>query len=308
MAIATTRTSPSISVLELPSGSSSPLSTSTPAHSPQFWSKSLAWLVGPGTSGQLWFRNTKGSRPLTDGIMVSHPTIAAGAKRVAVQINAVDPQGRVMGSDVATLDLNPGSVATLRGLLDGWAGKYLTVTSQASLPAISPDGQRVAFISQEASGPQLVVQEVAGGKKVAAPLGDEVRELVWIAPANALLALVRRADVTELLRIDPANPGAAPVVIATRKGSPSLLGFAAEGTGRRLVVATANVAPAAVKAETTGDLWLYDGAGGVVAQLVSDGSAAQPALTENGGAVAYLRAEAAGRSVWQIALPPLPAK
>ncbi len=71
--------------------------------------------------------------------------------------------------------------------------RQVTFTGTEGTPAVSPDGRRIAYVSNQASGKRLVVQELAGGPPLEIFAAPEIGHLRWSPDGTELLVWTRGA-------------------------------------------------------------------------------------------------------------------
>jgi len=82
--------------------------------------------------------------------------------------------------------------------------RQLTFTGEAITPALSPDGNRIAYVSIESPHRKVVVQDVAGGQPAEVFSAPEVGALRW-SPDSSELMFWARGDGTDGLFIAPSS-------------------------------------------------------------------------------------------------------
>ena len=73
------------------------------------------------------------------------------------------------------------------------AHKQVTFTGKEGAPTLSPDGRRIAYVSQEKPEKHLMVQELAGGQPLAVFSAPEVGHLRWSPDGSELIVWARGA-------------------------------------------------------------------------------------------------------------------
>ena len=116
-----------------------------------------------------------------------------------------------------------GAVVAVAGLYVAFAGsdlafpqsgaagpvhRQLTFTGKEITPALSPDGTRIAFVSKEAPDRKLVVQDVAGARRVEIFAAPEIGALRW-SPDGSELMFWARGGGSAAQYIAPAAGGSA---------------------------------------------------------------------------------------------------
>ena len=86
--------------------------------------------------------------------------------------------------------------------------QQLTFTGKEMIPAVSPDGGRVAFVSNESPHRKLVVRDISGGRQVEIFSAPEIGAIRW-SPDSSELTFFARGDGTATQYIAPAAGGTA---------------------------------------------------------------------------------------------------
>lgn len=84
--------------------------------------------------------------------------------------------------------------------------RQVTFTGKEGAPTLSPDGRRIAYVSDETSGKKLVVQELAGGQPLTIFSAPEVGHLRW-SPDGSHLLIWTRGSVPNGVYIVPQLGG-----------------------------------------------------------------------------------------------------
>jgi Tol biopolymer transport system component/DNA-binding winged helix-turn-helix (wHTH) protein len=86
--------------------------------------------------------------------------------------------------------------------------RQLTFTGREITPALSPDGSRIAYVSRESPRRKVMVQELAGGRRVEVFSAPEAGALRW-SPDGSELMFWARGDGISAQYIAPVSGGAA---------------------------------------------------------------------------------------------------
>lgn len=142
--------------------------------------------------------------PRADVVPPPHWRLEAVAATERPRELAIGPDGRTAAmvwdrdtSDVWTIDATTGATSRLT------TGRALVAYWEDTLPSVSPDGQRVAYVEDG----RIRIVPIAGGPPVDVLDGDEP---VW-TPDGLLLASVERDRSSVLVQLDPDDPWPVPV-------------------------------------------------------------------------------------------------
>ena len=69
----------------------------------------------------------------------------------------------------------------------------VTFTGKGRAPTVSPDGRRIAYVSDETPEQKLMVQELEGGRPIAVFSAPEIGHLRWSPDGRELLIFTRGA-------------------------------------------------------------------------------------------------------------------
>jgi Tol biopolymer transport system component len=86
--------------------------------------------------------------------------------------------------------------------------QQLTFTGKETIPAVSPDGGRVAFVSNESPHRKLVVRDITSGRQVEIFSAPEIGAIRW-SPDGSELTFFARGNGTATQYIAPAGGGTA---------------------------------------------------------------------------------------------------
>ncbi len=92
--------------------------------------------------------------------------------------------------------------------------KQVTFTGKESAPALSPDGKRIAYVSNDAPEKKVLVQELAGGSALAILTAPEAGHLRWSPDGSELLVWARGARYNGVYVIP--QMGGTPRLVAPR--------------------------------------------------------------------------------------------
>jgi hypothetical protein len=116
---------------------------------------------------------------------------------------AAHPSWLPDGSGVVVADTAPGGL--LRRVLASGAAATIPGTSDARRPAVSPRGDRIAFLTRSGAHQQLRVVPLAGAAKATTLLAGDLRHVSW-APDGSAIVLTRGATGgSEVVTIDPVT-------------------------------------------------------------------------------------------------------
>jgi hypothetical protein len=291
-----------IILLDRRTGSQTTLTADGQNQRPAYWGNGLAWIHGPSEMGDLVLKNPQGTKVVTEYMAISLAAASDAGQRACVQLNMVDGRDRVIGSDIAMLDIATGERVRVRGLLDSVGGRYLTSTMRATLPLLSPDFHKVAYMSEDPTPvgrvSKLHILDLRSGVDRNFKMPGRLIQYVWNRGTDRLVCLWNTGTATELVYLVPDLLDKPHLLL--RRTTDSLTGFAMNASGTTLVVTLAAVPPRVARSTTPGNLWLADASGSLRRKLTQDGRNLRPRLDAAGKRLIYCKRERVGlEAVWE---------
>ncbi len=244
------------------------------------------------------------ARDLAFALQALSGTTAAGGStpKAAVTLPAAPARPRVVpiGAAVGALALMAAAFVAGRLLAGGSAGAPASISFQQltddsgveSEPAISSDGQSVAFTSARRGSPDIFVQRI-GGRNPILVAGDAT--LAEGAPAFS-------PDGASIAFHEASANGGIFITGATGESTRRVTDFgfhpAWSPDGQRLVFCTEAISVPQSRG-TTSVLWIVDAKGGTPVKL-SDGDGVQPSWSPSGQQIAYWAVDTGQRDIFTM--------
>ena len=188
----------------------------------------------------------KGYRFLAHVTQVDSPNVAArpiwsrSAWRISAAVLLIT--GALTG--MARLDREARQVETTSSTPPAPAHRQVTFTGVGRAPTISPDGARIAYVSDQGLDKQLIVQELAGGPPLAVFTAPELGDLRWSPDGTELIIWTRGAGRSGVY------------VLPQMGGTPRAI-----ARGQFIACWSPDGSTIAVASYLDGRIWFYDGSG-----------------------------------------------
>lgn len=174
---------------------------------------SLIYSAKAGRRFGLWQVAADGGEPQalqTEGGDLFNPSVSANGYLVVEEVD--------QDSDLWRAELPRGESSPL-----------IRSTSDDYDPAFSPDGARLAFVSERTGNPELWIQSGAAARRLTSFGGAEIAQIFW-SPDGTRLAFVAGGPRATAIHVVKAS-GGQPVQVLRDAGGRLPIGWSADGTG-----------------------------------------------------------------------------